>query len=365
MSWDAGRHEANSHARFHLKDSTRATLGFAAHIGMTIDLGSKLTEPALNPGRPYRKLLLSPEKVREFSRLRPATAILDTICCWVTIAAAWALVAIRPEWWTLLIAIPVVGTRYYALFIIGHDGLHRRLFHNLRRNDFFNDLFVLGPIGGITRINNRSHLHHHHNLGTNLDPDRHKHGCFNKTNFVELAGYLAGITSVWRSFRNVFVASTTPSESPDDRYRVRDVLLLAGWQAALLGGLTWAVGWWGWPVLWLLPVYAFTFLGDNLRSFAEHSHPQPDRDTDAHRLISYVSNPLERLFLAPLNMNCHAVHHIWPSIPYYHLPLADAAIRGQPGAAGLEWRRSYLGYLCRYFAALPLPQCKPAAEISS
>jgi fatty acid desaturase len=332
---------------------------------MTIDVGLESTEAALGPYWAYRKSLLSPDRVREFSRLRPAQAILDAICCWLAILAAWALVALRPEWWTVLIAVPVIGTRYYGLFIIGHDGLHRRLFTNLRHNDLFNDLFVLGPIGAITRINHRNHLRHHHHLATSLDPDRHKHGCFNKTNFIELAGYLAGATSVWRSIRNVFFGSSASSQSPRDGYGVRDVVLLAGWQAALLGGLTWAIGWWGWPVLWLLPVYAFTFLGDNLRSFAEHSHPQPDRDADAHRLVSYVSNPLERLLLAPMNMNYHAVHHLWPSIPYYHLPLADAAIRSQPGAAGLEWRRSYLGYLFCYCAALPLRQCKPTAEISS
>jgi len=49
----------------------------------------------------------------------------------------------------VLLAIPVIGNRYYALFIIGHDGMHRRLFPHIKRNDFWNDLLVLAPIGAI------------------------------------------------------------------------------------------------------------------------------------------------------------------------------------------------------------------------
>ena len=47
----------------------------------------------------------------------------------------------------------------------------------------------------------------------------------------------------------------------------------------------------------------------------------------------------------------HAVHHLWPSIPYYNLPTADRLIRQHPGAAGLEWRGSYFAYLLTYWSA--------------
>jgi fatty acid desaturase len=61
-----------------------------------------------------------------------------------------------------------------------------------------------------------------------------------------------------------------------------------------------------------------------------------------------------------MNMNYHAVHHLWPSIPYHQLPAADRTIRERAGAAGLEWRRSYLGYFVRYALALPLEDCRKA-----
>ena len=145
---------------------------------------------------------------------------------------------------------------------------------------------------------------------------------------------------------------------------MRDFLLISVWQIALIGGLTYFVAWWAYPVLWLVPLY-LAFAADNFRAFSEHSQIRPEPWANEHRLITFISNPLERLFVAPLNMNYHAAHHLWPSIPYYNLPQADAEIRHHPAAAGIEWRKSYLGYLLRYFRLLPLEECREAAHLSA
>jgi fatty acid desaturase len=266
----------------------------------------------------------------------------------------------------VLLAMPVIGSRFYGLFIIGHDGLHGRLFESRRINNLFNDIFVMGAIGAITRINNKNHLMHHLNLANPDDPDRHKYGCFNKTDSVQLSIFVLGLSSILASVRNVFIrnarTASTSGSAEKNGYTASELLLLASWQAALVGGLTWWIAWWAYPVLWLLPVYAFTFLGDNLRSFAEHSHPEADETADEHRLITYSSNPLERWFVAPMNMNYHAAHHLWVSIPYYNLPEADRLIRSSPHSAGLEWRGSYIGYVLRYYLALPIAGCKPQGK---
>jgi fatty acid desaturase len=290
---------------------------------------------------------------------------------WLVIIAAWTSVALWTHWWVVLLAIPVIGSRYYALFIIAHDGFHRRIFPKRAKNDLFNDVCILGAVGAITRINNRNHLQHHQHLASELDPDRHKHACFNKSDVPEVIGFMTGLSGAYRSVANVFfrrrTSATTASGSADSEgqvhYSPRDVAILVGWQTALIVGLTVAIGWWAYPVLWLLPVYVFTFLADNFRSFVEHSHPEADEKADIHRLITFVSNPVERMFVAPMNMNFHAAHHLWVSIPYYNLPRADATIRTMPAARGLEWRGSYLGYLWRYFRALPLEECKPAHAV--
>lgn len=282
---------------------------------------------AVDPYQRYRKTLLAPRRIRALSRLRPARVVADTLWCWMCIVAAWAVVAIHPAWWTVLLAIPVIGTRYYALLIVGHDGIHRRLFPNRHVNDWFADLFVFGPVAAITRINNQNHLGHHHYLATPDDPDLHLFTCTNKHHWHLLLGHLTGATSLYRSFKNVFLhqgrvqilAAQEPAMAPQ-RYKFRDFALIAAWQVALIGGLTRSIAWWAYPVLWLVPLYGFAFLGDNFRAFAEHSQPEPDPLANQHRLITFVSNPVERLFIAPLNMNYHAAHHLWPSIPLLQPP---------------------------------------------
>jgi fatty acid desaturase len=288
--------------------------------------------------------------------------MVEIVVLWAQVAAALAAVAIWTRWWVVAAAIVIVGTRYYALFIIGHDGMHRRLLRSASANDLLCDLLILGPIGAISRINKRNHLAHHRHLATEHDPDRYKHACFNKSSRFEYLMFLTGFSSFVPVVRNVFFRRERRqprSTSAADRYRVRDLVILVGWQVLLIGGLSWGIGWWAYPVLWILPVYLHTYLGDLVRSFLEHSHPEADQRADEHRLVTYASNPLERAFFAPKNMNYHATHHLWPAIPYYNLPRADKLIRGRDEAAGLVWRGSYVGYVLRYYFALPLAQCRP------
>ncbi|HEX4148966.1 MAG TPA: fatty acid desaturase [Pirellulales bacterium] len=346
--------------------------GTISDLGFSQDeVASRAVPPPVvsagDPYQAYRKSLLSPQRVRELSRLRPLRAVIDTFACWGWMIAAWTLVAVHPNWWTVLLAIPIVGTRFYALLIVGHDGIHRRLFRRPRVNDWFADLFVFGPVAAITRINNQNHLGHHRYLSTPDDPDLHQFTCANKYQLPLLVGHLSGVTSLYHSFSNVFLRRGKPSATeetarPPQHYTPRDLALIGGWQISLLVGLSWGIGWWAYPVLWLLPIYVFAFMADNFRAFAEHSQPQSDSLADDHRLITFLSNPVERVFVAPLNMNYHAAHHLWPSIPYYRLAQADREIRNRPAAAGLEWRKSYVGYLLRYVRALPLNDCLPPEQ---
>jgi fatty acid desaturase len=68
-------------------------------------------------------------------------------------------------------------------------------------------------------------------------------------------------------------------------------------------------------------------------------------------------NRIERLFVAPMNTNCQAAHHLWVGIPYYNLPTSDRLMREHPESMALEWRRSYAGYLWRCMRAMPLEEC--------
>lgn len=314
--------------------------------------------------KPFRQAVLSRDELRQLSELRPSRAIVNAAANWLVILAAWAVVAAVPAWWTVIPAIVVIGTRYYALAIIGHDGLHRRLFPTQAANDLFNDVVVIGAIGAITRINRVNHIEHHRITAHSNDPDRHKYLHDDKEVTLPFLLFLTGLANVWPTVRNIFLRGggngrNTSSGSghatgTTERHGRRDILIIVGWQVLLFGGLTYFIGWWAYPVVWILPVYVFAYLGDLLRVFCEHSMLTSDAHADLHkRMIHYDSNWLERQFFAPNNMNCHIAHHLWPSIPYYNLPAAEAKVRDWAARhdheGQMQWRPSYVLYLLEYF----------------
>ena len=306
---------------------------------------------------PFRSEILTRHQLQALQQPSPKLVVRDTIIAWLIILTSWVCVASKPDWWLVAIAIPIIGTRYYALLIIAHDGLHRRLFSSKAANDLWNDLLILGPICAITRLNRKNHMQHHRELATATDPDRYKYISAARQSKIQFLISLTAISYIVHSIKNVFWHG-------DDRtndclrdsvsipgYKLRDLAIIAGWQSILIGGLTYFVGWWGYAALWLFPVYIFAYAADMVRVFCEHSKMSADDKADKTiRLISFQSNILERQFFAPHNMNHHIAHHLWPSIPYYNLSRADEVVRNRsPLNAGLEWRSSYIKYLFNYW----------------
>jgi fatty acid desaturase len=298
--------------------------------------------------QPLRSEILSPEQTRLLHQHRPLIPIIDTAIDWIFIIMAWCIVALWPSVWTVLLAVPIVGSRFYGLHIIAHDGVHKRLFKNQIVNDLFCDLFVHAPILCITRLSRNNHLDHHSDICSETDPDRHKYVHARKDTPMGFVAFMSGLGNLVPTLRNL-----TTSKKQDGKialaYRPVEIVLIVAWQLALFVGLTWGIGWWAYPVLWLLPIYVFTMLGGLLRVFCEHSMLVDDGTADATmRLISFTSNPLERAVFAPHNMHLHAAHHLWPSIPYYNLPDADRVLRASTYADRCVWRGSYIAYLWRY-----------------
>jgi fatty acid desaturase len=298
--------------------------------------------------------------MRKLNTLRPWIPVRDTLLHWVVIVACLATVARWPNLGIIAAAFIIIGVNVYGLYIIGHDGLHRRLFNSVRANDLWNDLLVIGPIGAITRVNRTNHMTHHRVTCLSDDPDRYKYIHDGKEPVLPFVAFLTGLPSLMPSVIHVFLPSHAESKTVDDdpepreRYSVRDLLILLAWQSALIGGLTYFIGWWAYPVLWLGPNYVFAYRGDLLRVFCEHSMMVDDPSADqSMRLISYKTSWFEQLLFAPHNMNYHMPHHLWPGIPYYNLPSADALIRQSGHVRGGEprliWRSSYINYLISYF----------------
>ena len=95
-------------------------------------------------------------------------------------------------------------------------------------------------------------------------------------------------------------------------------LLVAAWSVFLIAALLWLPG-----GLWLLFALWFGHVLQTGWLMAEHSG-LPHSGSILRRTRSVTSNGFARFWL--WNMNYHAEHHGWPSIPWHRLPAAHAEV---------------------------------------
>ena len=89
-------------------------------------------------------------------------------------------------------------------------------------------------------------------------------------------------------------------------------------QVFILFSFWYFLGWWTYIIYWTLPIFTTTTLFNSIRAFVEHNieHNEPS----CKKLFSMKSSYIERFFLAPMNFNYHAEHHIRPRVSAFDLP---------------------------------------------
>lgn len=293
-----------------------------------------------------------PAAVARLEALRPARAWRDLALDWALIAMAIGTVAALRTPWAWGLGFALVGAGQYRLFVLGHEGLHGTLHPDRRVNDRVARWLIYGPLFVGFDDSRRGHLTHHRELGSPDDPERYIHGLDNKNSRRAIALLCTGLLTFARTVQKVLPWRAL-SNPTDLRSFVtqRGPVFVA--QAALITAFVVAdLPWWSWLVLWVAPIYVFVFVADEIRTFCDHAVPSvPDTAGDPDRLISYHPGPLEAWLLAPHKVHYQAEHHLWPTIPYYHLAAAAALTGARPE---VEVRPSYAGFLGALWRSVPL-----------
>lgn len=265
---------------------------------------------------------------------------------WGGIATIFAMLALFPHVFTILLALILLGGRQLACAILMHDMSHRAVFTSPQLN-----AFVGNWLGGYPIINDcvryrPYHIKHHVNAGTAKDPDLSLTYGYPTTamSFLrKLARDLAGITGVktqlgvaFINFGYVEYTASRTVHKIDQANRTKWDVIKTGigyyWQPVLANTIIWAVLWLcgaGWVFLvWLTALFTtFNFLL-RVRSIAEHSMV-PDSE-DAHRNTrTTYANWWEKLLFAPNNVNYHAEHHLLMTVPPYNLPKMHQMIKAR------------------------------------
>ena len=297
----------------------------------------------------YRRALPK-ELVRELTRRsawRASAAVLEDFA---VLAAAIALaLAYWPNPLVLVPAVLVIGTRQHALFVITHDAAHYLLYERRWLNDFVGRLCAM--LQGLSMCTYRViHRLHHNNLYGALDPDTALHGGYPRGRMYlirKLAKDLSGLTA-WKTYAyflggapalntttNVAVrplddtSAKLRAEARTDRNFVIVFHLVALGAFAASGYLL------QYLVLWVLPLVTVVQAILRLRAIAEHG-----ATTDFSSPLTAARTNLGpgwlRWLIFPHNVNYHVEHHLYASVPQYHLPRLHAEMKRQGVLEGAE-----------------------------
>jgi fatty acid desaturase len=281
----------------------------------------------------FRKALPR-EVIQQLTRRSAWRASLAVLHDLAVLAAAIALgLHFWPNPLVLLACVVVIGTRQHALFVIAHDAAHYLLYDNRLLNDVVGRTCAM--LQGLSMCTYRViHRMHHNNLYGELDPDTALHGGYPRGRAYlvkKLLKDLSGLTA-WKTYAYFLggapalntktklalrplddTSQKLKAEARNDRNMVvgfhMGVLLLMAWSGYLLQYL----------VLWVLPLVTVVQAILRLRAIAEHG-----ATTDFSSPLTAARTNLAPGWLAwlifPHQVNYHIEHHLYASVPHYHLP---------------------------------------------
>jgi fatty acid desaturase len=297
------------------------------------------------------------EVLLELSQINIRQAVVAIVSEWIAIFGAIALCHFF--WNPLLyaIAIPFIGGRQHALAVLQHDAAHFRLLPSKKWNDVVAEVFLAWPILLSNHYFREYHFLHHCHIGTAKDGNRTQYGTHtpsgeltpnwnfpkSKTHLalwamLRLSG-LAGIIYILKAIHRLFTKGTL-------RYRLLNLL----YYVSILSLILWFHGGQILFLYWFVPLPTWFIFTNLLRIAGEHSAIPCSMRTAANSNEFYhltrTTQPswFDRIFVVPRQISYHLEHHLYPHIPFYHLPdlhvelMKDENFRQQAHVTRTYWQ---------------------------
>jgi fatty acid desaturase len=274
------------------------------------------------------------EVVLQLTRRSPRRASLSVLQD-VAVIAATLVVALHywPNPFVIFIAVLMVGTRQHALFVIAHDAAHYLLYETRWLNDAVGRACAM--VQGLSMCTYRViHRLHHNNLYGELDPDTALHGGYPRGKWYlvrKLLKDLSGLTA-WKTYAyflggapalntatNVAMRPLDDTSEKLRREAQHDRNAVIAFHLMALALFAWSGYLVEYLVLWILPLVTVVQAILRLRAIAEHGATTDFSSPLTAARTNVPPGWLEWLVF-PHRVNYHIEHHLYASVPHYHLP---------------------------------------------
>jgi fatty acid desaturase len=283
-----------------------------------------VTTPNEKVGEEFREKArwLSPQEVRELSKLDPFQSTLSIAVNWLwlflCVAAAVKLHALIP------LAIVGVALGQHGLAVLAHEAAHYRIYETRWLNDLAGKLCAM-PLGLSMLTYRVIHRIHHNHLYEPIDPDLALMAGYPRGRWYlirKLLKDLSGVTIIksYSYFRGrpqgQKLADDTSSQLKLAARRERKIIL--AFHLTLLAAMI-VTGLWKWYLaLWLIPALTVLQMILRLRAVCEHG-AVPELTTPLRAARTTLAPFWVRCLLFPHHVNHHIEHHLYPSVPHYRL----------------------------------------------
>ena len=271
------------------------------------------------------KLDVDKAKLKALYQTQPARHAVAILMNWAIILLS-AYVCSRyfhPALYVL--AVLIIGARMHALAILMHDAAHYRFLKNRKWSDLITNISSMYFLFTSVEIYRESHLLHHQHLNTEGDPiwvmklgrREYRFPKSKKEFLLILFSYLfliQGIRDIiW--FTKSFPLLASSKKGPTRK----SLMTQTAFYGLLIGFLSVMGIWEEFALYWMIPYLSSLFMFQYIRSVSEHfGELSYDHLLTSSRTVK--TNLIERFFIAPHNVGYHLEHHLYPGVPYYHLP---------------------------------------------
>jgi len=259
-------------------------------------------------------------------------------------AGAVTLATILSLPWIYIAALPlylIAAASLHGISLFTHEGVHGVLSRNHHWNRILSILCALPVLQNYSAYK-VLHLQHHANLGLAGDPDRYRN--YTRWTWLVFLMHWGRLLVGYPVYLVMIPILGFRQGQWEDRIWIAiEVVLLL-----LIAGVAWCFLPTGWVVHgWLLPMLAINTMV-NIRGMSQHTLLADEADV-VRGTRTILSNPVVRFFMC--NENYHLEHHLYPSVPWYHLPRLHQLLKAELIQYGAPYIANYLTFVGEFAIA--------------